>query len=254
MSYLEKIAEKVGAVQESTLERSIELAHEKVAMLDDIYGALTKMAEAYDSQELSEAAEIMGAVVENEAMDVDNTLQKMAEMFTAGPTVSGLLEKRAEAQFEGELLNECERIALLGDIADFTKTAAEEVGDADMWKVAEAIEGIIVSDLEELDGILKQAGITLSGFQKWLGENSARVGDFFKSLYGSTKGVAKGTQLRSGVRDFKAIGNQMGGESVKKILRTEGAKKIGLGAAKTGLLYGGAGAAGYGGYRALRKK
>ena len=253
MSYLEKIAEKVGATQESNLAESVELAHAKVAMLDDAYSALSKLAEDYDSPELSEAAEIMGAIVENEAMDVDDTLQKMASMINAGPTVSGLLEKRAEAEFDTELLNECERIALLGDISDFTKTAAEEANDDDLQKVAEVIDEVIVSDLEELDGILKQAGIQTQAFMDWLGANSAKAGDFFKGLYGKTKDIALAKQLRSGSESLLKA-RSAGAQNIVKGKTKKALKDLIPGAAKTLGLYGAAGVAGYGGYKTLRKK
>lgn len=275
MSYLEKIAGMLEEAEGNAFDTMVEDAHVKIAMLDDVAEGLSEAANHYDSEELMKVAEVIDAMVVTEVAEVDDTLNKIAEMAEAGPATVGLIEKRAGNEFETNVSDEAERIQLLDEISDFVKEAAIEAEDESLFTIGEAVGDIAESDAQVLEEIAKEAGFSWKGISQWMG-SAAKAKDL-RVAARRLKGM-KGTQLkfvnaasrkkalareaknlrktRSKIRSIKGLASGMAGKATvkanRKLLRGNlmaGAK----GAGKTGFLYTAPaailGGTGYGAYR-----
>jgi hypothetical protein len=289
MNSLEKIAAMVEEAESNTFDTMVEEAHTKIAMLDDVTTELEKAANFYESEELMKVAEVLGAMVLEEAAEIDDTMAKIAEMASAGPTTAGLLEKRAGDSFEENLAHEAERIKLLSDISDFVKEAAAEADDEALNTIGDAVGDIAESDAEALEAIAKEAGI-MTGAKEWLASKASKAkgyltpiakGEEVKGALKDLKGM-KGSQFRfmdkasrskaiaaqeskiakakAKIEAVKALASGSAGKMAVKGNRSDLAKTLlagAKGAGKTGLLYGvpaaGVAGAGYGTYRTMKK-
>ncbi|MDY6957874.1 MAG: hypothetical protein SVK08_01820 [Halobacteriota archaeon] len=250
MSYLEKIAEKVEVSNTHNLAARFEAEQTKIAALDEAREAMAMVAEATESEDFAKIAEILEVIVMEEAEDLDKTAEMLSEetekVASAGPVTTALMEKRAAAQFESGLRDEVERIALLADIAGVTKEASDEYEIEELDKIAEVIAEVVDYDLEQLDGIMKEAAITPKALIEWLRATGSGAADFFKSLrhkekwldYGrQLKGVAKADQARGGLKAFRGA-KAKGASNVVKGTKKKALKDMLAGGGKTGLMYG----------------
>jgi len=199
MSYLEKIADMVDEADEIAAGSMLENEHVKIAMLDDAAADLADIAEYYGSEDLMKVAEVIDAMVAEEAADVDDTMNKLASMVEAGPATAGLIEKRASEDFEENMYDEAERISLLDEISDFVKEAAIDVDDGYLYDIGDTVGDIADYDADALTEIAKEAGM-LGDAGSWLGEKARAFGHGIASgasardireSYGKTRDIMK---------------------------------------------------------------
>jgi len=239
MSYLEKIAGMVEEADEYAADSLLENEHVKIAMLDDAAAELVKAAEYYDSEDLMKVAEIVDAMVITEATEVDDTMNKIAEMAEAGPATAGLFEKRASEDFETNMSDEVERVQLLGEISDFVKEAGAEAEDEGLYGVGEALGDIAEYDADALTEIAKEAGV-LGDAGEWIGRKA-------RNLKTMIKYEAKAKTMRDVLKERQRWRDK--GTLIPKDWAKIQGKEFLTGLRRTGLIYGTPAAAGYGGYR-----